>query len=87
MLVSEYLVNKNALIVSEGKCTDCAFNTGGDYCERCADGYYGDAIVARNCTECSCNSCGTEACDYDMGHCSCRPNVIGALCDTCEPGM
>ncbi|XP_076800337.1 laminin subunit alpha-5-like isoform X2 [Clavelina lepadiformis] len=70
-----------------GKCTDCAFNTGGDYCERCADGYYGDAIVARNCTECSCNSCGTEACDYDMGHCSCRPNVIGALCDTCEPGF
>nr|ABY40628.1 alpha 3,4,5-laminin [Ciona savignyi] len=70
-----------------GECTDCMFNTGGKYCERCADGYFGDAIIARNCSECSCDSCGTDICDHVMGHCSCMPHVIGNLCDTCEPGF
>nr|CAB3263372.1 laminin subunit alpha-5 [Phallusia mammillata] len=69
-----------------GVCYDCQFNTGGKYCERCADGYYGDAITAKNCTECDCSSCGTDVCDHYQGHCSCQPHVIGHLCDTCEPG-
>nr|XP_026696566.1 laminin subunit alpha-5 isoform X4 [Ciona intestinalis] len=70
-----------------GECSECMFNTGGKYCERCADGYFGDAIIARNCTECACDACGTNVCDHMMGHCSCQPHVIGSLCDTCEPGF
>jgi len=76
----------NVVFASSGECSDCMFNTGGKYCERCADGYYGDAIGYKNCKECSCDSCGTEVCDHSMGHCSCRPNVVGALCDSCKPG-
>ena len=33
-----------------GECVLCTGNTTGAQCERCADGYYGDAIVAKNCT-------------------------------------
>ncbi|KGL79776.1 Laminin subunit alpha-1, partial [Tinamus guttatus] len=32
-----------------GQCLKCVGNTGGDHCERCADGYYGDALVEKNC--------------------------------------
>lgn len=33
-----------------GVCILCLNNTDGDNCEVCADGYYGDAITAKNCT-------------------------------------
>lgn len=33
-----------------GICLRCLSNTDGTSCERCADGFYGDAIVSKNCT-------------------------------------
>ena len=35
---------------TSGECLLCIGNTGGTQCEQCADGYYGDAINAKNCT-------------------------------------
>jgi len=69
-----------------GECSDCLYNTGGKYCERCADGFYGDAVVRRNCRECNCQQCGTEVCDHKTGSCSCKSHVVGSFCDRCEPG-
>ena len=34
---------------SSGMCLKCHSHTSGDQCERCEDGYYGDAITAKNC--------------------------------------
>lgn len=34
---------------SSGVCLKCHSHTSGDQCERCEDGYYGDAITAKNC--------------------------------------
>ena len=33
-----------------GECLDCKFNTTGDKCQFCLDNYYGDPIIAKNCT-------------------------------------
>ncbi len=35
---------------STGLCLRCLNNTASDYCEKCAVGFYGDAITAKNCT-------------------------------------
>lgn len=32
-----------------GECLRCIGNTDGAHCERCADGFYGDAVTAKNC--------------------------------------
>lgn len=32
-----------------GECLRCTGNTDGAHCERCAAGYYGDAVTAKNC--------------------------------------
>uniref|UniRef100_A0A8C3AD10 Laminin, alpha 4 n=1 Tax=Cyclopterus lumpus TaxID=8103 RepID=A0A8C3AD10_CYCLU len=67
-----------------GHCQHCWGNTGGANCERCAPGFYGDAISAKNCRECECNECGTSSCDDRKGVCHCKPGVTGRLCDQCE---
>ncbi|XP_034027667.1 laminin subunit alpha-5 [Thalassophryne amazonica] len=69
-----------------GECLSCMHNTAGPHCDVCAPGYYGDAIVAKNCTKCSCSPCGTESCDPDTGLCRCKPGVTSSLCDHCEDG-
>ncbi|XP_067881643.1 laminin subunit alpha-4 [Heterodontus francisci] len=69
-----------------GYCRNCLRNTTGIHCERCAPGYYGDAINAKNCTDCPCQKCGTDDCDHVTGQCRCKPGVTGAFCDHCEIG-
>nr|XP_048281070.1 laminin subunit alpha-2 isoform X2 [Myodes glareolus] len=70
-----------------GSCLICKPGTTGRYCELCADGYFGDAVDAKNCQPCHCNSNGSfsEVCHTRTGQCECRPNVQGRRCDECKP--
>ncbi|KAM9666921.1 laminin subunit alpha-2 [Trichechus inunguis] len=70
-----------------GSCLICKPGTTGSYCELCADGYFGDAVDAKNCQPCRCNVNGSfsEACHTQTGQCECRPNVQGWKCDECKP--
>ncbi|KAK7835355.1 hypothetical protein U0070_017891, partial [Myodes glareolus] len=69
-----------------GSCLICKPGTTGRYCELCADGYFGDAVDAKNCQPCHCNSNGSfsEVCHTRTGQCECRPNVQGRRCDECK---
>ncbi|XP_067834515.1 laminin subunit alpha-1 isoform X2 [Heptranchias perlo] len=71
-----------------GECLKCIRNTAGRMCEQCADGYYGDAVIAKNCHTCDCNVNGSfnEACDLKTGHCQCKSSVVGQKCDQCLHG-
>ncbi|XP_012516246.1 PREDICTED: laminin subunit alpha-2 [Propithecus coquereli] len=70
-----------------GSCLICKPGTTGQYCERCADGYFGDAVDAKNCQPCRCNANGSfsEICHTRTGQCECRANVQGRRCDECKP--
>ncbi|XP_012410390.1 laminin subunit alpha-2, partial [Trichechus manatus latirostris] len=70
-----------------GSCLICKPGTTGSYCELCADGYFGDAVDAKNCQPCRCNVNGSfsEVCHTQTGQCECRPNVQGWKCDECKP--
>uniref|UniRef100_A0A452E6V7 Laminin subunit alpha-2 n=1 Tax=Capra hircus TaxID=9925 RepID=A0A452E6V7_CAPHI len=70
-----------------GSCLICKPGTTGRYCELCADGYFGDAVDAKNCQPCHCNANGSfsEVCHPQTGQCECKPNVQGRRCDECKP--
>ncbi|KAG5268865.1 hypothetical protein AALO_G00217340 [Alosa alosa] len=72
-----------------GECLKCVGHTTGPSCERCADGYYGDAITAKNCQACDCHGNGSLAsvCHVVTGQCACREHVEGEKCDRCEVGF
>ncbi|XP_045355489.1 laminin subunit alpha-2 isoform X5 [Leopardus geoffroyi] len=72
-----------------GSCLICKPGTTGRYCELCADGYFGDAVDAKNCQPCRCNvnSSLSESCHARTGQCECKPNVQGLRCDECKPDM
>jgi len=71
-----------------GECLKCLFHTEGFNCEKCAPGYYGDALN-QNCAACVCNPIGTNMsageCDRITGQCPCLPNVVGLSCDMSGP--
>ncbi|XP_039610736.1 laminin subunit alpha-1 [Polypterus senegalus] len=71
-----------------GECLKCINNTAGRNCEICAEGYFGDAIVNKNCQACAChvNSSYSNICDLKSGQCQCKENVTGLKCDKCVPG-
>ncbi|EDW03702.1 laminin subunit beta-1 [Drosophila grimshawi] len=69
-----------------GACLKCLYDTTGDHCELCRDGYHGDALQ-QNCRQCECDFLGTNRtlayCDRHTGQCPCLPNVEGLLCNQC----
>ncbi|EPQ08178.1 Laminin subunit alpha-1 [Myotis brandtii] len=71
-----------------GECLRCVGNTDGAHCERCADGFYGDAVTAKNCRACECHGKGSlsDVCHPETGLCSCRARVTGQQCDQCLHG-
>ncbi|KAM7125254.1 laminin subunit alpha-1 isoform 2-T3 [Molossus nigricans] len=71
-----------------GECLRCIGNTDGAHCERCADGFYGDAVTAKNCRACECHGKGSlsDACHPETGLCSCKARVTGRQCDQCVRG-
>ncbi|XP_029984754.1 laminin subunit alpha-2 isoform X3 [Sphaeramia orbicularis] len=70
-----------------GQCLRCRQGYGGVACDSCAEGYYGDAVTARNCQPCQCHINGSvsEVCNKETGQCPCRENVVGRQCDECTP--
>uniref|UniRef100_A0A8B9TDP0 Laminin subunit alpha 1 n=1 Tax=Anas platyrhynchos TaxID=8839 RepID=A0A8B9TDP0_ANAPL len=71
-----------------GQCLKCVGNTAGDHCEKCADGYYGDAVAEKSCRACECHVNGSlsSTCHHETGICHCKSNVIGQRCDKCLNG-
>uniref|UniRef100_A0A669EP16 Laminin subunit alpha 4 n=1 Tax=Oreochromis niloticus TaxID=8128 RepID=A0A669EP16_ORENI len=68
-----------------GHCQHCWGNTAGANCERCAPGFYGDAISAKDCRECDCES---GFCDMHTGRCLAEPSTVNLCnisksCDQC----
>nr|XP_014348008.1 PREDICTED: laminin subunit alpha-2 isoform X3 [Latimeria chalumnae] len=70
-----------------GDCVKCIPGTAGQACEICAEGYFGDAVEAKNCQPCQCNTNGSlsEVCNQETGQCKCKSNVVGKQCEECMP--
>ncbi|XP_061186273.1 attractin-like protein 1 isoform X2 [Saccostrea echinata] len=67
-----------------GVCDSCQNMTEGKSCERCVDGYYGDASNGGSCSACQCNG-QADSCDRKTGACYCRTRgVIGDQCEKCD---
>ncbi|XP_038655724.1 laminin subunit alpha-2 isoform X2 [Scyliorhinus canicula] len=71
-----------------GGCLRCIEGISGQFCDQCAEGFFGDAVVARNCRSCECHVNGSiaELCDKQTGQCQCKHNVAGRRCDHCLSG-
>ncbi|XP_017562320.2 laminin subunit alpha-1 [Pygocentrus nattereri] len=72
-----------------GECLKCVQHTSGRHCERCEDGYYGDAVTAKNCQDCGCHSNGSvsSVCNIITGQCECKASVVGDKCEHCQVGF
>uniref|UniRef100_A0ABM5F750 Laminin subunit gamma-3 isoform X1 n=1 Tax=Pogona vitticeps TaxID=103695 RepID=A0ABM5F750_9SAUR len=78
---------------ASGRCLRCLYNTAGERCEACQEGFYGNPLAAsptKKCTPCECNPRGSthgpEVCDGFTGQCRCLPHVTGRDCGRCEDG-
>ncbi|XP_030006066.1 laminin subunit gamma-1-like [Sphaeramia orbicularis] len=90
-------VDFNALGVCDhitGRCLKCLGHTEGERCQRCRQGFYGDALnqtAAQKCKPCNCNPSGTfgrlDECHPHDGSCRCLGHVTGRDCSTCEVGF
>uniref|UniRef100_A0AAY5EE43 Laminin subunit gamma-1 n=1 Tax=Electrophorus electricus TaxID=8005 RepID=A0AAY5EE43_ELEEL len=74
-----------------GKC-DCQHNTAGMSCERCKDGFYGDATVGSptDCQECPCPaaaSCAIVPRTKEVVCTNCPTGTTGKRCELCDDGF
>ncbi|GFO45203.1 basement membrane-specific heparan sulfate proteoglycan core protein, partial [Plakobranchus ocellatus] len=80
-----------------GVCRNCRHNTMGPQCDKCAQGYYGDATVGSSgdCQRCPCpltespNQFSPECIldtDGQVTCTACPPGHSGRRCERCEPG-
>ncbi|XP_032425902.1 laminin subunit gamma-3 [Xiphophorus hellerii] len=77
-----------------GQCLKCLGHTEGDQCQRCKQGFYGDArnqAARQKCRPCRCNAAGTsgpvDECHPMTGNCRCLAHVTGRDCSHCEVGF
>ncbi|NXM80337.1 LAMA4 protein, partial [Oenanthe oenanthe] len=86
--------NANRCLDGSGICVDCQRNTTGEHCERCADGFIGDAAggVPTLCQPCPCPlpqlANFAVSCYRKSGsvRCVCKENYAGPNCERCAPG-
>ncbi|XP_029451102.1 laminin subunit alpha-4 isoform X2 [Rhinatrema bivittatum] len=87
--------NSDKCLDGSGACVECRHNTMGQHCERCPDGYIGDATrgVPRFCQPCPCplpfsSNNFAIACIRKSGavRCVCKENYAGTSCERCAPG-
>ncbi|XP_034047896.1 LOW QUALITY PROTEIN: laminin subunit gamma-3 [Thalassophryne amazonica] len=78
---------------TSGRCLKCLGHTEGDRCQRCQQGFYGNALdqtTVNKCKPCSCNVAGTsghvDECHPQTGSCMCLVHVAGRDCSHCEFG-
>ncbi|XP_051553427.1 laminin subunit alpha-3 [Myxocyprinus asiaticus] len=72
---------------------NCQFNTAGHHCERCKDGYYGNA-AQRTCRPCPC-PLSTQDNNFAVGctemngrfQCLCKVGYTGEACERCAVGF
>uniref|UniRef100_A0A8C6ZTL4 Laminin subunit alpha 3 n=1 Tax=Nothoprocta perdicaria TaxID=30464 RepID=A0A8C6ZTL4_NOTPE len=81
--------NSNSCLDGSGKCINCQYNTAGEKCERCKDGYFGDATQG-SCRTCPCpytNSFATGCvANGEEIQCLCKEGYTGVRCERCAPG-
>ncbi|XP_026559056.1 laminin subunit gamma-1 [Pseudonaja textilis] len=73
-----------------GAC-DCRDNTAGPHCEKCSDGYYGDATTgtSSDCQPCPCpggSSCAVVPKTKEVVCTSCPAGTTGKRCELCDDG-
>ncbi|XP_041860156.1 laminin subunit beta-1 [Melanotaenia boesemani] len=81
-----------------GECRGCRDNTAGHLCERCANEFFGNAILGsgEHCRPCPCpgypdsghfngHSCQADL-TSDQITCNCKQGYTGPRCDQCTPG-
>ncbi|XP_041861835.1 laminin subunit alpha-3-like [Melanotaenia boesemani] len=74
-----------------GHCVNCQFNTTGNHCERCKEGYYGNAAI-RTCRACPCpftQNNFASACleiSLEVVECLCKRGYSSARCERCSFG-